>query len=1766
MEPKSLNVGPDYTEGTSSKMKTLFRRSAHPGHTAQTTQQTEPLGRRLQRALTGGGSFEPSAPDTPSGRGAALLVAKRHPFFLIAVALMAALAVSMSLLWSGGYLQAQQTGCTPSDDKFCYAEDRTDAVATFTAADPEGAAVSWSLSGMDADDFMIDSGVLSFAKSPDYEKATDGDTNNDGDNTDTDEVASDNVYEVTVQATDETMTVGMKEITVEVTNVNEDGTVTLSARRPQSAAAFTADVTDPDGAVSNPQWQWSKSGSRNGTYVDIENATNTVYTPADKDIGAYLRATVTYTDPEGADSAMESSELSVASVRGNNNPPAFDDDQDPVTPGDQGDAARDVAENTEAGVAIGSPVMATDEDGDDLTYTLWDTGGATQTGDSLLFAIDWDTGQIRTKGTLNHETGGGTYTLVVRATDPAGDPDVATAVAANSDFVTVVITIDDVNEAPTITGDAAVTFQEDTGAITTELATYTGADEDDDDTPHPGTVSSWSVGGADGSKFNIGNETGGTPGQLKFKVKPDFENPTDADGDNVYEVTVQASDGVLTGMHMVKVTVANENEDGTVTLNRVQPRAGIPVTASVSDLDGRISKLTWQWYRGTNVDTTSLPATACADDSSNDCSIDGAKSAMYTPTSGDVGETLTAVASYTDGEASGQVTAGEADNATALDTRNKAPVFNDQDAETDGVQNTMAMRSVEENTEVADPDDDAITDSVDDNVGSPVTATDTKADGTPETLIYTLSGPDAASFRVRQDDATTTTVDEGGQIEVGSGTMLDYEGKRTYMVTVTAEDSFGLTASIDVTIMVTALDEPPAITGDDEAEYAEDRTDAVATFTAADPEGAAVSWSLSGMDADDFMIDSGVLSFAKSPDYEKATDGDTNNDGDNTDTDEVASDNVYEVTVQATDETMTVGMKEITVEVTNVNEDGTVTLSARRPQSAAAFTADVTDPDGAVSNPQWQWSKSGSRNGTYVDIENATNTVYTPADKDIGAYLRATVTYTDPEGADSAMESSELSVASVRGNNNPPAFDDDQDPVTPGDQGDAARDVAENTEAGVAIGSPVMATDEDGDDLTYTLWDTGGATQTGDSLLFAIDWDTGQIRTKGTLNHETGGGTYTLVVRATDPAGDPDVATAVAANSDFVTVVITIDDVNEAPTITGDAAVTFQEDTGAITTELATYTGADEDDDDTPHPGTVSSWSVGGADGSKFNIGNETGGTPGQLKFKVKPDFENPTDADGDNVYEVTVQASDGVLTGMHMVKVTVANENEDGTVTLNRVRPRAGIPVTASVSDLDGRISRLTWQWYRGTNVDTTSLPATACADDSSNDCSIDGAKSAMYTPTSGDVGETLTAVASYTDGEASGQVTAGEAAAATVEDTRNKAPVFNDQDAETDGVQNTMAMRSVEENTEAFADDSTADNVDASNVTGNDNVGSPVTATDPDPNSDPLIYTLSGPDAASFRVRQDDATTTTVDEGGQIEVGSGTMLNYEGKRTYMVTVTAEDSFGATASIDVTIMVTDLDEGPVIVAGGLAIDGMVSLDVMENVTSVGTYRASGPDNAMARWTLEGADAMHFSVGTATGEMTELMFSSAPDYEMPRGMAQSATNINTYMVTLKADDGTYSDTHEVTVMVTNEQEDGTVTITPTATAVNTELTATLSDPDGGVTGVTWQWASENPDGTYSDIAGETDATYTPVSADTGKHLQATATYTDALGSDQPASAITADTVTDRSANYYDSIAGGGNDNGTIDVPEVLKAVQDYFAGNLPVSVVLEVVTRYFAGT
>src|SRR5206468_5054845 len=91
------------------------------------------------------------------------------------------------------------------------------------------------------------------------------------------------------------------------------------------------------------------------------------------------------------------------------------------------------------------------------------------------------------------------------------------------------------NLAPTITSDggndtAAVSIAENTTAVTTVVATD----------PDAGQTLTYTIAdGADADLFTINSTTGA----LAFINAPDFENPTDAGANNVYDVTVQVSDG-----------------------------------------------------------------------------------------------------------------------------------------------------------------------------------------------------------------------------------------------------------------------------------------------------------------------------------------------------------------------------------------------------------------------------------------------------------------------------------------------------------------------------------------------------------------------------------------------------------------------------------------------------------------------------------------------------------------------------------------------------------------------------------------------------------------------------------------------------------------------------------------------------------------------------------------------------------------------------------------------------------------------------------------------------------------------------------------------------------------------------------------------------------------------------------------------------------------------------------------------------------------------
>ena len=827
------------------------------------------------------------------------------------------------------------------------------------------------------DDFSIENGVLRFKSAPDFEAPADADP--------------DNTYVVTVEASDGgDETTATEAVMIKVTNVEEPGTVMLSTLQPQVAVAITATLTDPDNATeSTVTWQWYRGNSEIVGATDGAGMKVSSYTPTTGDVGSVLRATAMYDDGEDKDkTAQEDSAHAVRQAPESNIPPTFPD-QDLDTTDVQTEQTRTVAENTPAGTNLGAPVVASDPDV--LTYSLDDAG-------AMSFDINRATGQLITKVALNFEQGP-TYEVTVTATDPFG--------AMVTSLVTITVT--DVNEDPMVTGDASIDHAESNEATVTALnAVYTGSDVDAAD---PDDGLDWSLSGADASKFDI---TGtGDMRTLVFKANPNYEAPGDSGANNVYEVTLVVTDSKGNSDEQdVTVKVTNIEEDGVVTLSTLQPRVGFPVTATLADPDNvAADSVSWQWYNGA-INSNVLDENA----------IEDATSDTYTPTTDDVGDTLTARAAYTDGNANADdakdAATAAAANPVLVGTRNKAPVFPDQDTEKEGRQ-TAQERMIAENTAAAE------------SIGDPVVATDEDTN-----LTYSLGGPDAASFDIVRDTGLLQTKAE-----------LDKETKDTYTVTVTAADSLSESSTITVTIKVTNVDEMPDLEGEAPEEYAENGTGVVARFTAEDPEGESITWSVSGADSEDFSIENGVLRFKSAPDFEAPADEDTNN--------------MYKVTVEVSDGGVdTTAMEEVTIEVTNVDEPGTVTLSTLQPQVERVITATLGDPDSAiVGTVTWQWYRGSSPITGANAGENSNTSMYTPKAGDAGSRLRARAMYDDAEDENkTAQEDSANRVRRAPETNTDPVFPD-QNLNTDGVQTEQTREVAENTPAGRNLGARVAATD-----------------------------------------------------------------------------------------------------------------------------------------------------------------------------------------------------------------------------------------------------------------------------------------------------------------------------------------------------------------------------------------------------------------------------------------------------------------------------------------------------------------------------------------------------------------------------------------------------------------------------------------------------------------------------------------------------------------------------------
>ena len=324
-----------------------------------------------------------------------------------------------------------------------------------------------------------------------------------------------------------------------------------------------------------------------------------------------------------------------------------------------------------------------------------------------------------------------------------------------------------------------------------------------------------------------------------------------------------------------------------------------------------------------------------------------------------------------------------------------------------------------------------------------------------------------------------------------------------------------------------------------------------------------------------------------------------------------------------------------------------------------------------------------------------------------------------------------------------------------------------------------------------------------------------------------------------------------------------------------------------------------------------------------------------------------------------------------------------------------------------------------------------------------------------------------------------------------------------------------------------------------------------------------------------------------GQIKVKDGTaayQFDAEGATTsYTVMLTVTDESGLEDSVMVTIMVGNVNEAPTMPeeSFGLRISGSGTVSHPEVAADLGAavYRIAGAGGASVTWTLSGTDASAFTLG----QDGVLSFNAMPNFEDPMDTGGD----NGYQLMVMASAGGQTDRVNVTVNVVNEDEDGRATLWVGTVALTTppqvgqELTGLVEDSDGNpgdtmpiamytkITNVDWQWSmSDMMEGTYTPIAGATDAAYMVTAADAEMYLKAEATYTDGEGSGKMEEVTTMmvgaepTEPMETALSMYDAVENGGNGNGSIDRDEYQAAAEHYLRDTIEKETYQEIAELY----
>ena len=460
-----------------------------------------------------------------------------------------------------------------------------------------------------------------------------------------------------------------------------------------------------------------------------------------------------------------------------------------------------------------------------------------------------------------------------------------------------------------------------------------------------------------------------------------------------------------------------------------------------------------------------------------------------------------------------------------------------------------------------------------------IVATDVDTDA--ELLRFDLEGGDSSNFSI---DVVTGVL--------SFNIAPDYEEKASYSVTVAVSDGENSTSQ-EVTVLITnENDTKPEFTSTDTYTVVEN-TIQIGVIAATDGDGDALTYSLSGTDSNDINLDatSGVLSFKVAPDYEEITS--------------------YSVTVAVSDGENSTS-QEVTVLITNEN-DTKPEFTSTDTYTVVENTIQIgviaaTDGDGDALT----YSLSGTdSNDINLDPTSGVLSFKDSPNYEVKWTYQFSVMVSD--GLNTQTKSIRVDIENV--NDSMPSFQN----IRPDIRIEEARE---------RYVMPIRVEDFDGDELTLTL---AGDDRDQFVILDANTWYS-EAERRSYLT------AYIYLTEAKDYETDRrlyyfDVLVSDGLKTDSRSIVVSIVNINDnKPVVTSNLAYSVSENEQYIGKVEATDADCD---DSSLHLCSRTFRIIDGAD--VFDIDSDTG----DLSFRSSPDYEDPSDADKNNSYDLVVNVCD---------------------------------------------------------------------------------------------------------------------------------------------------------------------------------------------------------------------------------------------------------------------------------------------------------------------------------------------------------------------------------------------------------------------------------------------------------------------------------------------------------------------------------------------